>query len=162
MYYLNYSQADVNNGTGLRNVLWLSQCSHGCKGCFNKSSWKKGGTKVTEEFILQILEDLDKPFISGITFSGGDPLHKNNYQGVINLCRRIKKELPEKNIWLWTGYTYEELQNDLLRQPILTTVDTLVEGKFVQELSKNPPPFRGSSNQRILHLSSTGTILGEM
>lgn len=105
MNCLTYKKADCNNGIGLRNVLWLSFCSHGCSGCFNSSSWNGGGEKVTEDFIKQIIVDLDKPYIKGFTFSGGDPLHKRNYPEVISLSRRIKKELPDKDIWLYTGYT---------------------------------------------------------
>lgn len=139
----------MSNGEGARVCIWLSQCSHGCKGCFSESTWKKGGTEVTEELISRIIKDLDKPFISGITFSGGDPLHKNNYQEVINLCRRIKKQLPEKDIWLWTGYTYDQVKTDLLRSPILDTIDYLMDGKFECD-NPTDKPFRGSDNQ-VLH-----------
>lgn len=154
MKYLSYKKGDVNNGKGLRNVLWLSRCSHCCVGCFQPESWKSAGTVITEDFIHQILRDLDKPYITGLTLTGGDPLHKVNYEGVVKLCQRIKKERPEKDIWLWTGYTYSQLRNDLLRCEVLNNIDYLVDGKFEQELSHNPPPWRGSSNQ-ILH-----TIVG--
>lgn len=155
MKYLSYKKADVNNGAGLRNVLWLSRCSHCCTGCFQPESWKNTGNVITENFIQQILNDLDKPYIKGLTLTGGDPLHKANYQEVISLCRKVKQNLPEKDIWLWTGYTYDQLQNDILRQPILKYVDYLVDGKFDRSQSKNPPPWRGSHNQ-VIHTLING------
>lgn len=154
MNYLNYTAADCVNGVGFRVVLWLSFCSHGCKNCFNESSWNGGGTEVTEGFTSKILSDLDKPHIKGITFSGGDPLHKRNYQEVISLCRRIKRELPDKDIWLYSGYTYQEIKNDLLRSPILETIDYLMDGKYEHD-KPTTKPFRGSDNQ-ILHTLSKG------
>ena len=159
MRYLKYVKGDCNNGDGLRNVVWLSFCSHGCKGCFSKSTWGDGGTEVTEGFISKILSDLDKPYIKGITFSGGDPLHKRNYQEVISLCRRIKKELPEKDIWLYSGYTYSEIKNDLLRQPILDTIDFLMDGKYEHSLPTTKH-FRGSDNQ-ILHTIVDGISISQ-
>lgn len=149
MNYLSYEKADCNNGIGFRVVIWLSRCSHGCKNCFNKNSWNGGGTKVTSEFIEQIILDLDKPYIRGLTLSGGDPLHKRNYQEVISLCRLVKDRLPEKDIWLYTGYTYEEIQNDILRSPILSTIDCLMDGRYECD-NPTTKPFRGSNGQ-ILH-----------
>ena len=149
MKYLTYKKADCLNGIGLRNVLWVPFCSHGCKGCFSKSTWRNGGTLVTEDFLWQLIEDLRPSYISGITLSGGDPMHKSNYSEIISLCRRIKRELPEKDIMVYTGYTYEELKNDLLRSPILSTIDTLLDGKYECD-NPTTKPFRGSSNQ-ILH-----------
>lgn len=157
MQYLTYKKADVNNGTGLRNVIWLSRCSHGCESCFNESSWKGGGEEVTEEFLDQVIKDLDKPYIKGLTLTGGDPLHKRNYQEVISLCRRIKKELPEKDIWLYTGYTLLQLQNDLLRQPVLETIDFLLDGKYEQN-NPTTKPFRGSDRQ-VLHTLVKGVSI---
>ena len=148
MQYLTYKKADTLNGVGLRNTLWVSRCSHGCKGCFNESSWKGNGTTATPEFIEQLMVDLDKPYIKGLTLTGGDPLHKRNYQEVISLCRRVKKELPEKDIWLYTGYTYYQIQQDILRSPVLTEIAYLVDGRYEKDLPTDKP-FRGSSNQVI-------------
>lgn len=151
MKYINYVKGDVLNGDGLRVVIWLSFCSHGCKGCFSKSTWGDGGEDVTEEVIQMILSDLDKPYIKGITFSGGDPMHQRNYKDVVALCRRIKKVLPEKDIWVYTGYTYEQLQNDILRQPVLSTIDYLMDGKYECD-NPTDKKFRGSDNQILHHL----------
>jgi anaerobic ribonucleoside-triphosphate reductase activating protein len=144
----------MNNGVGLRNVLWLSRCSHCCDGCFQPESWKNTGTVVTEAFIQQMILDLDKHYIKGLTLTGGDPLHRANYQEVISLCRRVKQELPEKDIWMWTGYTYAQIQNDLLRSPILSTVNYLVDGLYEHD-NPTTKPFRGSGNQ-IIHKLEQG------
>ncbi len=161
MKYLSYKKADANNGSGLRNVLWLSGCSHGCVGCFQPHSHNpRNGDIVTEDFIDQVIEDLRPSYIKGLTLTGGDPLHKRNYLDVIKLCQRVKYELPDKDIWLWTGYTYTQLRNDLLRCEVLNHIDYLVDGKFVQELSKNPPPWRGSANQ-VLHTIVDGVSVAQ-
>jgi anaerobic ribonucleoside-triphosphate reductase activating protein len=151
--YLNYIKNDLVNGTGVRNVLWLSNCSHGCEGCFNEGSWKNVGEVITEEFLDQVLEDLRPTYLTGLTLSGGDPLHKRNFQGVLNLCRRIKKELPDKTVWLYTGYTLEQLQNDLLRQSILNEIDVLIDGKYEKDNITNKP-FMGSGNQCMYELKN--------
>jgi anaerobic ribonucleoside-triphosphate reductase activating protein len=148
MKYLNYENFDVLNGEGVRCVLWLSNCSHGCDGCFNKESWKNIGTVVTREFKDQILQDLNKPYIKGFTWSGGDPLNKRNYECVISFSREIKQKLPEKDIWLWTGYTLLEIQSSTNLSPILDTIDVLVDGKFIKDLQCKGEWF-GSSNQVI-------------
>jgi anaerobic ribonucleoside-triphosphate reductase activating protein len=148
MKYLNYENFDVLNGEGIRCVLWLSNCSHGCDGCFNKESWKNIGTAVTREFKDQILQDLNKPYIKGFTWSGGDPLNKRNYEDVISFSREIKQKLPEKDIWLWTGYTLLEIQSSTNLSPILDTIDVLVDGKFIKDLQCKGEWF-GSNNQVI-------------
>ncbi len=155
MNYCGYYPQDMVNGIGIRVSVFLSGCSHGCNGCFSPESHNPThGEPVTEEFIRKLLKDTDKHYISGVSFLGGDPLHKRNYQEVINLCRRIKQGLPEKNIWLWTGYTFAEIKEDVLRRPILDVIDVLVDGKFVQELKSTNTPFRGSSNQKIIKIKN--------
>ena len=135
------------NGEGIRCTMWVSFCSHGCEGCFNESTWNdKGGKDVDEDMIQTILSDLSEPYIKGLTLSGGDPLHKRNFQDVIKLCQRVKYEHPEKDIWLYTGYTLEQIQGDLLRSQVLQTVDVLIDGKF-EKGNPTKKPFRGSDNQ---------------
>ena len=146
-------RADVLNGEGLRNVLWLSGCSHNCKGCFSPHSHNpQNGELVTQEFTDKILDDLNKPFISGITVSGGDSFHKANYEDLLLLLQRIKEEQPEKDIWAYTGYTLEQLQSDEKRKRLLPYIDTLVDGRFVEEKKDLTLKWVGSSNQRVIKL----------
>lgn len=152
MKYLNYIDNDTQNGEGVRCVIWLSNCSHGCDGCFNKDSWKNIGTYITREFKDKILRDLDKSYIKGFTWSGGDPLHKRNYQDVIDFSKEIKEKLPDKDIWLWTGYTLLEIQSSTKLSPILKTIDVLVDGKFRKDL-KCVGEFYGSTNQTINYMN---------
>jgi anaerobic ribonucleoside-triphosphate reductase activating protein len=149
MKYIDYSKFDTQNGTGARCVIWVSRCSHGCEGCFNKNSWGNVGNIITREFKDQILQDLSQPYIKGLTWSGGDPLHKSNLEEVLIFSREVKTLLPNKDIWLWTGYTLEEIQNDLLRSQILDVIDVLVDGKYIQSLRDTSLIWRGSTNQHI-------------
>lgn len=148
MKYIKYENFDILNGIGARCVLWLSKCSHGCAGCFNNDSWGNVGEVVTREFKDKILSDLDNYFINGITFSGGDPLHKSQFKEVIEFSKEIKSKLPNKNIWLYTGYTLQQIQDDPERKEILSIIDYLVDGKFEIE-HKVKGKFFGSSNQKI-------------
>lgn len=159
MKYIDYQSFDVLNGEGARCVVWLSNCSHGCKGCFNQDSWKNIGEEFDEDMVDRLLKDLSQPFISGITWSGGDPLHKRNYQEVLEISRRIKRDFPDKTIWLYTGYTYDQIKQDLSRDEILKVADVLIDGKY--EEGTQAKPFRGSGNQRLLYLDDNGGIYKE-
>lgn len=155
MNYMKYIPVDVLNGEGTRCVLFLSGCSHGCKGCYNESAWKPdAGFPFTKELEDQIISDLQDTRIKrkGITLSGGDPLHKRNLSSVLRLCERIKSECPDKDIWLYTGYTLEQIENSELSS-VLCLIDVLVDGKFEQELYDPSLRFRGSANQHIIYLS---------
>ncbi|QCQ57671.1 hypothetical protein ACHELOUS_74 [Vibrio phage Achelous] len=157
MNYMNYYPTDVVNGEGTRCVLFVSGCSHGCKGCYNEVAWNpNNGHEFTQELEDQIIKDLQDTRIKrkGITLSGGDPMHKRNAQQLVQLCHRIKTECPGKDIWLYTGYALEELKEDKnpYRQALLGYTDVLVDGKFEQELYDPGLRFRGSSNQRIIYL----------
>lgn len=158
MNYHQYYPTDVLNGEGVRCVLFLSGCNHGCHGCYNESTWNpNSGFPVTKELEDQIIADLQDERINrqGITLTGGDPLHERNLEAVINLILRIRIECPGKDIWLWTGYTLEELELDyssvgLLRWIATRKVDVLVDGKFVQALHHPMLKWRGSENQKVL------------
>lgn len=159
MNYSAYYQTDVVNGQGTRCVLFVSGCSHGCKGCYNKATWNPNyGHEFTKEMEDQIIKDLQDTRIirKGITLSGGDPMHKRNAQPLVQLCHRIKMECPDKDIWLYTGYTYQELLDDKnpYRAALLEYVDVLVDGKFEQDLYDPGLKFRGSSNQNIIYLGN--------
>ena len=161
MNYISLKSCGSEDFSGFSVTLAVSGCSHMCKGCWAKDSWKSSFGQPFDETAYQTLaEALAKPFINNLVIQGGDGLFHKNVADTLTLCRRVKSKLPEKNIVLFTGYTYEQLQNDLLRQPILSTIDYLVDGKFERELSKNPPPFRGSSNQ-VIHKLENGVSVGQ-
>ena len=128
MRYHNITKDDMLNGDGLRVVLWVAGCSHGCKDCQNPITWDpQGGLPFTEEEKKEIFQELDKAYISGITFSGGDPLHPANIREVTALAREIRQRYPEKTIWLYTGYLWKEIV-DL---EIVNYLDVVVDGKFI-------------------------------
>lgn len=154
MNYSAYYPTDVLNGDGTRCVLFVSGCSHGCEGCYNKSTWNpNSGHEFTKELEDQIIADLKDTRIKrrGLTLSGGDPLHKRNFASVSRLCERVKEECPDKDIWLYTGYTLEEVKMGRFCA-ILPLIDVLVDGKFEQGLYDPSLRFRGSSNQNIIYL----------
>lgn len=156
MNYIQYINGDDANGDGMRCTLFVSGCELACKGCHNPESWNyKNGKTYTQDFENKIINDLKSPFIKGLTFSGGNPLHKRNIETVLSLCKSVKNSLPEKDIWLWSGYTLLEIQSSSKLSPILSTIDYLVDGRFVEEL-KCSGRFFGSSNQRIYHISDCG------
>lgn len=150
MNYQTIVKDDLINGTGVRVSLYVSGCSHGCVGCFNESAWDyRSGTPFGEDQVQIILSELEKPYIEGLTLLGGDALMPKNIGTVLELCKIVKEEFPNKNIWCWTGYTLEEVQENHAHD-ILQYVDVLVDGKFVEELKNLTLPFRGSENQRVL------------
>lgn len=150
MNYQTIVKDDLINGTGVRVSLYVSGCSHGCPGCFNESAWDyRSGTPFGEEHINIIREELSKSYVEGLTLLGGDALMPKNISTVLELCKVIKDEFPTKNIWCWTGYTLEEVQQNHASE-ILNYIDVLVDGKFVEELKNLRLPFRGSENQRVL------------
>lgn len=152
MKYHNITKADMLNGDGLRVVLWVSGCSHKCKGCHNPITWDPNcGLPFTDKEKEEIFEQLEQEYISGITFSGGDPLFLTNREEVTKLAKEIKEKYPNKTIWLYTGYTYEEIK-DL---EIIQYLDILVDGEFIQELFNEKLEWCGSSNQRIIDVKNT-------
>lgn len=167
MNYSQYYPTDILNGPGIRAVLFVNGCSHGCAGCYNESTWNpKSGVPFTEEVEDQIIRDLKDTRIRrhGLTLSGGDPLHHRNIHDVTRLVQRVRKECPDKTIWMWTGYTLPEMeamrdstQETSDRYYLATLVDVLVDGKFVQELHDPTLRFRGSSNQNIIEVKNVST-----
>lgn len=147
MRYHNITKIDMLNGDGLRVVLWFAGCSHKCRNCQNPITWDpEGGLPFDEDARQEIFEELDKEYISGITFSGGDPLYTGTRDGLLELVKEIKAKYPKKTIWLYTGYLWEEICNlELMRY-----VDVVVDGRFVEELKDNNLPWRGSSNQKVI------------
>ncbi|MFQ3240358.1 MAG: anaerobic ribonucleoside-triphosphate reductase activating protein [Lentimonas sp.] len=156
MNYHQYFDVDVVNGPGTRCTLFVSGCVHGCKGCYNQSTWSPhSGHPFTDEMADQIIADLNDTRIRrrGLSLSGGDPLFPANCEAVLALCQRVRAECTDKDIWLWTGYSVENLSEQ--QQAILSTIDVLIDGPFVQAKADPSLAFRGSSNQRIIHASDT-------
>ncbi|OOF71193.1 anaerobic ribonucleoside-triphosphate reductase-activating protein [Rodentibacter caecimuris] len=150
MNYLQYYPVDVVNGEGTRCTLFVSGCTHACKGCYNQKSWSfRSGLPFDQTMQDQIIRDLQDTRIKrqGLSLSGGDPLHPNNVEALLPFVQRVKEECPDKDIWLWTGYTLGEL-NEIQRQ-MLPYIDVLVDGKFEQENADPALIWRGSANQVI-------------
>ena len=155
MNYLQYYPVDIVNGEGTRCTLFVSGCTHGCKGCYNQKSWSfSAGVPFGSEMEEQILKDLKDTRIKrqGLTLSGGDPLHPRNIEALLPLVQRVKRECPDKDIWVWTGYKLEEL--DAYQRQMLPYIDVLIDGKFIQEQADPSLVWRGSANQVIHRLTS--------
>lgn len=156
---MNFSllrQLDIANGKGCRVSLFVSGCEHHCKNCFNTYTWNfDAGKPFTDETVDKIL-DLARPdHISGLSVLGGEPLHPRNRSEVLELIKVFKKTYPDKTVWVWTGYLWEEVSEFVLGSGI----DVLVDGKFVEELKDLRLKYRGSSNQRVIDvLKSTNTV----
>ncbi len=154
MRYHNITKDDMLNGDGLRVVLWVAGCDHCCKDCQNPVTWDpNGGLLFDEGAKKELFEALDKEYISGITFSGGDPLYYGNREDVEALAKEVKDTFPNKTIWMYTGFTYETI-SDL---KVFDYVDVLVDGEFVVELKDTSLPWKGSSNQRVIDIKKTRT-----
>lgn len=152
MRYHNITKDDMLNGDGLRVVLWVSGCSHCCKECHNPITWDPDGGLLFDEAAKQeVFAQLNKSYISGITFSGGDPLHAANRLDVRNLMEEIKEKYPDKTIWLYTG----DLWEDIFHYPLLQFVDVLVDGEFMVDLKDPKLLWKGSSNQRVIDVQQS-------
>lgn len=156
MYYSGYNNCDMSNGEGVRASLFVSGCTLNCEGCFNKLAQNfKNGVEYTHEFEDQIIKDLSSKWLDGISILGGDPLEEKNIDIIYALCVRIRKECPDKDIWLWTGRLKEEISH-----PILQVVDVLIDGKFENNLKDDTLLYRGSSNQKLYFFKLNGEING--
>lgn len=152
MRYHNITKDDMLNGDGLRVVLWVAGCNHCCKGCQNPITWDPdGGLLFDDDAKQEIFEQLNKSYISGITFSGGDPLHTSNRLDVKNLMAEIKEKYPDKTIWLYTG----DLWENILHFPLMKYVDVLVDGEFVEVLRDVNLCWKGSKNQRVINVQAS-------
>lgn len=152
MNYHNITKQDMLNGDGIRVVLWVSGCNHCCKNCQNPITWDPdGGLLFDEEAEKELFEALDKSYIDGITFSGGDPFFPANRDEVFRLIKKCKALFPQKTIWLYTGYTWEEIK-DLEG---ISDIDVIAEGEFIEELKDNNLEWVGSSNQRVINVKAS-------
>ena len=155
MRYHDITKDDMLNGDGLRVVLWVAGCSHGCRGCQNPVTWDPdGGIPFDQAARQEIFEQLEKSYVDGITFSGGDPLHERNVEEVTRLAGEIREKYPEKTIWLYTGYQWEEIRD----WEIIRYLDVLVDGKFDLASRDTSLKWKGSPNQRVIDVQKTRSL----
>ncbi|MDR0531774.1 MAG: anaerobic ribonucleoside-triphosphate reductase activating protein [Oscillospiraceae bacterium] len=156
MNYSNLKPHDVANGPGVRVSLFVSGCEHGCPGCFNPEAWQFNfGEAYTPQVERRVLSALEPDYIRGLTLLGGEPLHPSNRAAVLGLAERVRRELPGKDIWCYTGYLFDkellpECPESGTLHRLLSLIDVLVDGRFVLARKNLNLRFRGSSNQRIL------------
>lgn len=161
MNYHNLTYPDMNNGTGLRVALWLSGCSHHCFNCQNPQTWNpESGIFFDENAKRELFNELKKDYISGITITGGDPLYENNLKEIYSLIEEIRFMFSKKNIWIYTGYTWEEIFNrqdnkSILRQHIVENCDVIVDGRYVESQRDIALEWRGSKNQRVIDIKKS-------
>ncbi len=181
MNYWKINKEDVCNGEGLRVVLWLSGCSHKCKGCQNPQTWNaNSGILFDEQAKEELFRELNKDYISGLTLTGGDPLFENNLNDVLDLVNEIRLSFPQKSIWMYTGYkaisvdseyeriifdrgheniieqfSFESVISHNKRSEIASMCDVLVDGRYVESERDITLPYRGSKNQRIIDVQKS-------
>lgn len=152
MRYHNITTDDMLNGDGLRTVLWVAGCGHRCKGCHNPVTWdENGGLPFDAEAEEELFAKLEPDYIDGVTFSGGDPLYPKNRGEITRLCKKCRERFPNKTIWLYTGYIFEEI-SDL---EVISYLDVLVDGRFVEEQADAKLHWKGSANQRVIDVRET-------
>ncbi len=161
MNYATIKKNDVANGIGVRVSLFVSGCSHRCKGCFNQEAWDyQYGNRFDQETIQFIIDSLAPSYIKGLSLLGGEPLDPAHQKDILSLITEVKEKYPNKSIWCYTGYLYEDLLsnrvgNSGLAIDILEKIDILVDGKFDEDLKDIRLNFRGSSNQRIIDVQAS-------
>lgn len=161
MKYTAITSPDINNGLGFRVTLWVSGCPHHCLGCHNQELWDENIGKDFEldKVFKELSEVLDKPYIKGLTLCGGEPLDINNQDKldhILELLIKIQERYEKtKDIWAYSGSTYEELMESKTAKEILNYIDVLVDGKYIQELRNTSLAFRGSENQRVIDVQKS-------
>ncbi len=162
MNYADIKKVDIANGTGVRVSLFVSGCTHHCKGCFNEEAWDFNyGTKYDEKAEQKIMNELNHSYVSGLTLLGGEPLEQANQKELVPLVKKVKEKFPEKSIWCYTGYTFEKdilenmYKNWETTPELLKYIDVLVDGEFEEENKKVGLRFKGSTNQRILDVKES-------
>ena len=159
MNYADIKRVDVANGPGVRVSLFVSGCEHRCPGCFNPEAWDFGyGSPFGEEQRREILTLLDKSYIKGLSLLGGEPFHPSNQRAVLELVKRVREAYPQKDVWCYTGYLFEELRDGRVGEhsrALLEGLDVLVDGPFVEAEKDLSLRFRGSANQRIIDVPAS-------
>lgn len=152
MRYNKIRKMDISNGPGIRVSIFMQGCSFHCKDCFNNETWDfKAGKEFNDDVINKVLDLASLPHIVGLSILGGEPMHPNNREGTIKLAKAFKKRYPDKDIWVWSGYLFDELKDI----EGLSYIDTLVDGRFVLEQANPTLKFRGSSNQRVIDVKKS-------
>lgn len=161
MHYADIKYFDIANGPGVRTTLFVSGCTHHCKNCFQPETWNFNfGIPFTKETEEEIIESLKHPNVQGLTLLGGEPLEPQNTAALLPFVKKVKTECPTKDIWCFTGDVLEELLNNPNRcnddtEKLLSYIDVLVDGPYIEDLHDITLRFRGSSNQRIIDLPQT-------
>ena len=152
MRYNKIGKMDIADGPGVRVSVFLQGCAFHCKNCFNPETWDfKGGEEFTDDTIEEILNLCDKSHIAGLSILGGEPMHPKNIEGTIKLAKAFKERFPEKNLWSWSGFLFDEICN----KEIFNYLDVLVDGQFKDELRDPRLKWRGSSNQRVIDVKKS-------
>jgi anaerobic ribonucleoside-triphosphate reductase activating protein len=155
MNYNTIKQLDIANGPGCRVSLFVQGCEFNCPGCFNSVAKDfSGGKPFTDQTVDTLLELAAPDHISGLSILGGEPLHPRNRSEVLDLVKKFKEKYPKKSVWIWTGYLWNEVKDDLYG----SGVDVLVDGRFIEELKDLRLKYRGSSNQRVINVATAGII----
>ena len=162
MNYAAIKTCDIANGPGVRTSLFVSGCTHHCKGCFQPETWDFSyGEPFTQDVIDTILHSLEPAYVAGLTLLGGEPFEPKNQRALLPFLRRVRRELPQKTIWSFTGFTWEELHDPAayprceVTDAMLDCIDVLVDGRFREELKDISLQFRGSRNQRVIDMNET-------
>ena len=152
MRYHKIRKTDISNGPGIRVSIFMQGCTFHCKNCFNQETWDfNGGKEFNDETIKMVLELCDNDYITGLSILGGEPLHPNNIDGTMKLAKAFKEKYPSKSLWIWSGFTFDKLED----KEIIKYIDVLVDGRYQDELHDFRLKWRGSSNQRVIDVKKT-------
>jgi anaerobic ribonucleoside-triphosphate reductase activating protein len=154
MNYIKITKNDIANGPGVRCALWVAGCNCHCKGCHNPSTWSfSEGRPFNMDSLNELFDAIDRSYIQGLTLTGGNPL--DNAPEILAISRRFKERFPTKDLWLYSGYTYEEIIQSEVFRCILEYVDVIVDGPYIEEQRDITLKFRGSRNQRLIDVKET-------
>lgn len=152
MRYNKIRKMDISNGPGVRVSIFMQGCTFKCKNCFNPETHDfNGGEEFTDATISRVLDLCDHEYIKGLSILGGEPMHPKNIDGTLKLAKAFKEKYPEKNIWSWTGFKFEDIKS----KEDIKYIDVLVDGQFVDELHDPTLKWKGSSNQRVIDINKT-------
>ena len=152
MRYNTIRKMDISNGPGVRVSIFMQGCHFHCKGCFNENTWDfNGGEEYSDETINRVLELSSADYIVGLSILGGEPMHPKNIEGTTKLAKLFKEKFPNKNLWIWTGFLFEDIKSN----EVFNYVDTLVDGQFKTELFDPRLKWKGSSNQRVIDVKKS-------
>ncbi len=164
MNYGEIKKTDIANGPGVRVSLFVSGCTHRCKNCFNEVAWDFNyGRQFTRETADEIYDALSPEYISGLTVLGGEPFEPQNQRALLPFIREVRRRFPSKSIWVFSGYLYEELKSESrarceVTDELLSLIDVLIDGEFMEDKKDITLKFRGSANQRIIDMSKTLSV----